>query len=171
MRVTDSEHIRLLVCRDCKTIEPLADYTGDPEHDHLLNYLVAPHRTEGAEHIGTLALVKISDWNDPRIQREISKELVKSFGGETGLGSDFYNTRDTFREDAMSCWGQHLRTPDCSDYKSDAKRLTPGTAQARKEAGMSSYRSEHDRYLCEFCAVHSLVMTKKYDDEMKKGNL
>jgi hypothetical protein len=169
--MSEPERIRLLVCRDCKTIEPLPDYTGDPEHDHLLNYLVKPHRTNGVEHIGQLANVKASDWNDPRIQSEISKELGQGLGKETGLGSDFYNTRDTFRDDAMSCWRQHQRTPDCSDYKSDSKRLTPGTAEARKEAGMAAYRSEHDRWLCEFCPVHSMVETKKYNDEMKKGNL
>lgn len=169
--MTDPEHIRLLVCRDCKTIEPLPDYTGDPEHDYLLNYLVAPHRTNGEEHIGMLARVETSDWNDPRIQREISGRLVTDFGGETGLGSEFYNTRDTFRDDAMSCFKQHQRNPDCSDYKSDSKRLTPGTAEARKEAGMSAYRSEHDRYLCEFCPVHSMVQTKAYNDAMKKGKL
>jgi hypothetical protein len=169
--VTEPEHIRLLVCRDCKTIEPLPDYTGDPEHDHLLNYLVKPHRTNGEEHIGMLARVETTDWNDPRIQREISKKLVTEFGGETGLGSDFYNTRDTFREDAMSCFRQHHRNPDCNDYKSDAKRLTPNTAQERKEAGLGPYHSEHDRWLCDYCPVHSMVMTKKYDDAMKKGKL
>lgn len=167
-RVTDTEHIRLLVCKDCKTIEPLPDYSGDPAHDVLLDYLVQPHRTNGVEHIGMLARVETSDWNDPRIQREISGRLVTEFGGETGLGSDFYNTRDTFREDAMSCWRQHQRNPDCSDYKSDAKRLTPDTAAARKEAGMPAYHTKDDRYLCEFCPVHSLVEQKAYDDAMKK---
>lgn len=169
--MTDTEHIRLLVCKNCKTIEPLPDYTGDPEHDHLLNYLVQPHRTNGEEHIGQLATVQADQWNNPVIQREIRKKLVAEFGGETGLGSEFYNTRDTFREDAMSCWKQHQRNPDCNDYKSDQKRLTPGTAEARREAGMSAYRSQHDRYLCEFCPVHSLVQTKAYNDAMKKGDL
>lgn len=168
--MSEPEHIRLLVCRECKTIEPLPDYVGDPAHDYMLDYLVKPHRTDGQEHIGQLARVAASDWNDVRIQQEISKKLVSEFGGETGLGSDFYNTRDTFREDAMSCWRQHNRNPDCGDYKSDKKRLTPGTADARREAGMPTYRSQHDRYLCEFCPVHSMVETKAYNDQMKKGN-
>jgi hypothetical protein len=164
----ETEQVRLLICRDCKTIEPLPDYSGDVEHDYLLDYLVKQHRTNEVEHIGMLARVASSDWNNPAAQAEISKRLVKDFGGETGLGSDFYNTRDTLREDAMSCWGQHLRTPDCNDYKSDAKRLTPGTAQARKEAGMPAFRTKDDRYLCEFCPVHSMVETKRYNDEMKR---
>lgn len=167
--MSEPEHIRLLICRDCKTIEPLPDYIGSPDHDTMLDYLIRPHRTDGLEHIGTLARVVASDWNDVNIQREISKKLVADFGGETGLGSDFYNTRDTFREDAMSCWGQHLRTSDCGDYKSDAKRLTPNTAQARKEAGMPAYHTKDDRYLCEFCPVHSMVTQKAYNDAMKRG--
>lgn len=169
--MTDTEHIRLLVCRDCKTIEPLPDYDGDVEHDAMLNYLVEPHRTNGLEHIGMLARVEVSDWNDVQKQREITQQLVAKFGGETGLGHEFYNTRDTFRDDAMTCWRQHNRNPDCSDYHSDGKRLTPGTAQARKEAGLGPYRAKHDRYLCDFCPVQSMVEQKHYDDQMKKGNL
>lgn len=169
--MTETEHIRILVCKDCKTIEPLPDYEGDPEHDLLLYYLVKPHCTNGLEHIGMLARVERKDWDDPRIQREIATRLVAKFGGETGLGSDFYNTRDTFRDDAMSCFKQHHRNPDCNDYHSDAKRLTPGTAAARKEAGLGPYRTSHDRYLCDFCPVSSMVEQKYYDDQMKKGNL
>jgi hypothetical protein len=166
-----TEHIRLLLCRDCKTIEPLPDYTGDPEHDSMLSYLVKPHRTNGLEHIGMLARVEKSDWDNHPVQMEIAKKLVAQFGGETGLGSEFYNTRDTFREDAMTCFRQHHRNPDCNDYHSDAKRLTPGTAQARKEAGLGPYRSDQDRYLCDFCPVHSMVEQKYYDDQFKKGKL
>lgn len=169
--MTDPEQIRLLICRDCKTIEPLPDFNGEVERDFMLDYLVKPHRTNGLEHIGMLARVEESDWSDPLKQAEITKQLIAKFGGETGLGSDFYNARDTFREDAMSCFKQHLRNPDCGDYKSDAKRLTPNTAEARREAGMSAYRSNDDRYLCEFCPVHSMVQTKAHDDAAKKGKL
>lgn len=169
--MTDTEHTRLLICRDCKTIEPLADYTGEPEHDVMLDYLAGKHRTNGVEHIGVLARVETADWNDARKQQGIAKELATALSdGETGLGSEFYNTRDTFLDDAMSCFRQHQRNPDCSDYKSDAKRIMPATAQDRKSEGMGSYRGA-TRWLCEHCPVHSMVTTKAYNDAMKKGKL
>jgi len=149
----------------------MPDFDGAVEQDFMLDYLVKPHRTNGLEHIGMLARVEVSDWNDVQKQAEITKQLIAKFDGETGLGHEFYNTRDTFRDDAMTCFREHHRNPDCNDYKTDAKRLTPGTAQARKEAGMAPYRTKHDRYLCDFCPVQSMVETKYYDEQMKKGKL
>ena len=166
--MTESEHIRLLVCRDCKTIEPLPDYDGAVEHDHMLNYLVKPHRTNGLEHIGMLARVEASEWNNPRVQAEIAKQLVNEFGGETGLGSEFYNTRDTFKDDAMTCFKQHQRNPDCSDYRADFRKLTPGTNADRKREGMDKYHGP-TRWLCDYCPVNSLVEQKMFDDALKKG--
>lgn len=165
--MTDTEHLRLLICKDCKTIEPLPDFDGVGA-DHLLEYLVAPHRTNGLEHIGMLARVEANDWNNFDKQREIVNQLTAKFGGETGLGQEFYDTRDTFKYDALMCFKQHNRNPDCNDYHSDAKRLTPDTADARREAGLDPYRSQRDRYLCDFCPVQSMVEQKYYDNKLKK---
>jgi len=40
---TDEAQIRLLVCRDCKSIEELPDYEGRPSDDLLLNISVEKH--------------------------------------------------------------------------------------------------------------------------------
>lgn len=153
-----SNQIRLLVCQQCKTIEELPDYEGPAEHDYLLAYRVEPHQTNGLEHIGLLFKVNEVDWEVPHKREEIQKQIsAKLAGGETGLGHEFYDLKNTFQEDALACYNQHLRNPACSDYKDESKRLTPGTAAERKAAGLPEYRSPRDRYLCEFCPVHSLV--------------
>jgi hypothetical protein len=156
-----TEKVRLLACSECKTIEALPDFDGHPSQDHLLNALVSKHETSGRRHVGRLFDVEASRWDDENVRTEVSREIAKvmSGKGETGLGTPFYTARDTFREDAMACWKKHLRAPNCNDYKDDSKRLTPGTSAERKAAGLPEYNHANDRYLCEFCPVHSLVVT------------
>ena len=151
--------IRLLACGQCKTIEDLPDYEGPVEQDHLLSHLVDRHQTNGHPHFpALLSKVEESDWSDENRKSEIAKQIsAKLDGGETGLGSAYYNVKSTFQADALQCFAQHNRNPACSDYKSDKKRLTPGTAAERKAAGLPEYRSPKDRYLCDFCPVQSLV--------------
>jgi hypothetical protein len=158
------ENIRLLACKDCKTIEELPDYEGDPHEDHLLHHLTSKHRTDEHPHIGQLFDVEKDKWQDQQVQQQVMRQISDRFtGGETGLGSEYYDIKDTYTADALHCWGQHRRDPNCSDYKSDSKRLTPDTASERKQAGLPPYRSNKDRYLCEFCPVHSLVMAAAHD--------
>lgn len=166
-----AEQIRLLICRDCKTIESLPDFEGPNEQDHLLSVLTKKHRSGGIEHLGMLARVDTTDWDSPRIREEIIKRLAAGADGETGLGAEFYATRDTFQEDALLCFAAHHRNPDCSDYKSDGKRLTPNTVAERKEAGMPAFHTAKDRYLCEHCPVHAVVQQKENDRRMRRGEL
>jgi hypothetical protein len=157
-----SEKIRLLACGECKTIEELPDFEGHPSQDHLLNALVSKHESNGRRHQpALLADVEKVKWDDANVRTEVAKQLAQRLSGkgETGLGTPFYTTRDTFRDDAMACWKKHLRNPACNDYKNDDKRLTPGTSAERKAAGLPEYSHANDRYLCEFCPVHSLVVT------------
>lgn len=150
--------IRLLACQQCCTIEELPDFEGPAEHDHLLNNLVERHQTNGVKHIGGLFKIPADKWADSNVQRDVGKQIAdKMSGGETGLGSSFYDLKNTFQADAMQCWKQHQRNPACSDYRSDSKRLTPGTKAERKAAGLPEYRSNKDVYLCDFCPVQSLV--------------
>ena len=150
--------IRLLACQQCKTIEELPDFEGPAEHDHLLNHSVQRHVTNGTPHIGQLFRVTEKDWANEDAKNEIAKRIAaKLEGGETGLGSPFYDLKNTYQADALACFKAHLRNPACSDYRSDSKRLTPGTAAERKAAGLPEYRSPQDRYLCDFCPVQSLV--------------
>lgn len=168
---TEGPEIRLLACTNCKTVEVLDDYTGPQEradeYDVVLNLALEKHKdgVERIPHIGQVFRVKLQDWNHQDKQGQILQQVLSSLDpeAETGLGSVAYSIRDNFRADAMSCWEQHLRTPSCSDYKSDAKRLVPDTSAERKELGMGK-ASEYDRnnpaltrFLCEYCPVHSLV--------------
>jgi hypothetical protein len=161
--------IRLLLCGQCKTIEPLDDYTGPleraEEFDVILNAAVARHQ-DGVERIphapAQMFRVRESAWNNPEAQQQIRAQLVARFDpdAETGLGAEAYALRDNFRADAMTCWAQHNRTPACSDYKSDAKQIVPQTQHERKEAGLKKFDRANPstkRYLCEYCPVHSLV--------------
>lgn len=153
-----SAQVRLLACSVCKTIEELPDFEGRAEEDHLLARLIERHGPEENRHIGQLFKVEQAQWEDQRVKAQIARQIAdKLSGGETGLGSEYYDLKNTFAEDAMACFSVHLRNPDCNDYKSDSKRLTPGTAADRKEAGLPEYRTWKDHYLCEHCPVHSLV--------------
>lgn len=164
--------IRLLACGKCKTIEVLDDYTGPQrlaeKYDVVLNIAVEKHQ-DGVERIphapAALVRVKKSDWDNPAVQEQVRSQIMASFGdGETGLGSEAYAIRDNFLADAMDCFGKHLRNPECPDYRSDSKRLVPGTDSERREVGMAK-ASEYDRnnpaltkYLCDYCPVHSMVL-------------
>lgn len=149
---------RLLACQQCKTIEELPDFDGPPEHDHLLAHSVQRHQTNGVQHVGLLSKVDSERWKDTNVRKEVSRQIASRLaGGETGLGSPYYDLKNTYQTDALDCFKAHLRNPNCSDYHSDAKRLTPGTAAERKAAGLPEYHSPKDRYLCDFCPVQSLV--------------
>ncbi|WP_344585669.1 hypothetical protein [Nonomuraea roseoviolacea] len=100
--------------------------------------------------------VKQTDWNDTRKRLDIIERLKEETGD--GLGDEFYAVKETFKEDAMTCWKQHNRTKNCDEFKSDRKRLMPDTTAERKSAGFAPMQS--NRFLCEFCPCGSLVMQR-----------
>jgi hypothetical protein len=157
-----SDNIRLLVCGHCKSIEMLPDYEGPVERDFLLDNLVRRHQfADGRPHgPATLGKVAQTDWDNPEAQKAIVKQLQETLlGGETGLGTPFYETRDTFKADAFQCWQQHNRTKNCTDYKSDSKLLTPNTEAERRAAGLPPLeRGPMDMYLCHFCPFHQVAL-------------
>ena len=153
--------IRLLVCRTCKTIDELPDYDGRPSDDLLLNLTVEKHQRPIA-HEGLLFKLPLKYWVVPKVQEEIVKQISGGASGLDAFGTNFYATRMTFAEDAMTCWAQHNRTTDCGDYKSDKKQLKPDTAKERKEAGLDKPGTTGPKiYLCDFCPVKSGVVQKK----------
>ncbi|MCC3766005.1 hypothetical protein [Streptomyces sp. UNOC14_S4] len=165
------ENIRLLMCHNCRTIEELPDHDGHPREDHLLDNLVNRHEfPDGAKHRGQLLKVPKAYWEKAHYKDEIIKKINHNLakGGSDGLGGDFYNTKATFQDDAMACWKRHNRSLDCSDWKSDKVRLTPGTAKERKVAGLPKYRSPKDRYLCDFCPVANAVRKAHFDKTAPK---
>ncbi len=152
---TDGPEVRLLVCSKCKTIEVLDDYTGPPERaedlDVVLNTTLEKHKdgVERIPHIGQIFRVRQSSW-------------VLMLTAPAAYDA----IMDNFKADALKCWEQHMRTPACSDYKSDAKQIVPDTAQDRKEAGVGKFDRHNPsskRYLCEYCPVHSLVQQAQRD--------
>lgn len=167
-RVVDSDdaRMRILVCFDCDSVDPLPLYDGPPEHDEYLTARIGNHRTPGGTpHRGRLFTVSEKSWNNPSYRAEILKEIDKARGGgDTGLGTRFYDVRSTFQEDAMTCWRvKHNRTENCEDYKSDKMRLVPDTKEERKDLGMET-RARHipgGTYLCMFCPYASIVMERQ----------
>lgn len=153
-----AEIIRLLRCDDCYTVEPVPDYDGPPERDDVLAHLIKTKHTEpsGTPHRGKLLRLEKRHWDSPDLRQAVIAR-IREESGHTGLDPHFYAVRDTFAEDALHCWQAHHRNPACNDYKSERKRLTPDTAQERKDAGMGKFRTALSRYLCEFCPVHTLV--------------
>jgi hypothetical protein len=159
--------IRILVCRTCKSIDEMPDYEGNPADDVMLNLTVGLHQ-KPQPHIGLLFKFPVKYWVVPKVREEIIKQI---HGGSEGLdvfGTNFYSTRMTFAEDAMTCWSQHNRPKeDCGDYKSERKLLKPDTAAERKDAGLDRPGTSGPKvYLCDFCPVKSHVQKKAFT---KKG--
>ncbi|MEU5425122.1 hypothetical protein AB0H73_05875 [Streptomyces olivoreticuli] len=165
------ENVRLLLCANCKSIDELPDHEGSPREDFLLDNLVNRHVfPDGSKHFGQLMKLPKKHWEKSTYKDEIVAKINETLakGGSDGLGTEFYNTKATFQDDAMSCWKRHHRNLDCSDWKSNKARLTPGTAKARKAAGLPKYRSPKDRYLCDFCPVANAVRQKHFDKTAQK---
>ena len=153
--------IRILVCRNCKTIEELPDYDGDPATDTLLNILVSKHQ-KPVEHVGLLLKFPFKYWAVPKIQEEIIKQIRGGSEGLDAFQTNFYATKNQFAEDAMSCFRDHNRPKgQCADYKSDKKLLKPDTDAERKDAGLDKAGKTGPKvYLCDFCPVKSYNMTQ-----------
>jgi hypothetical protein len=151
--------IRVLVCRNCKTIEELPDYEGDPAMDTLLNILVSKHQ-KPVEHIGLLMKFPLKYWVVPKIQDEIVKQIRGGSEGLDAFQTNFYATRNQFAEDSMRCFSDHNRPKgQCPDYKSDKKLLKPDTNAERKDAGLEKAGVTGPKvYLCDFCPVKSYNM-------------
>lgn len=161
----EDERIRLLICYVCNTIEPLPWFDGPVEHDDTLHARLAGHRTaEGHPHRGNMLTVSEKSWDDPNRKDVIVKQLSEQRGsGDVGLGNKLYDLRSTFSEDAMTCWRvKHNRTENCEKYRADEMRLLADTREERKELGLSTRQKDRPAgtYLCNFCPVHSIVMTR-----------
>jgi hypothetical protein len=164
---------QLLVCGDCHTIEHVPAFYGPPEYNMPLRARLANHSVELADGISThpLAITTVNAklWAE---NEDFRKYITKAISaatktGDVGLGDANYDLKSTFQEDAMACWrGEHNRTQNCEDYRSDKKRLVPPTRGERKELGMET-RSKHipsNTWLCNYCPYHSIV-----EDRVRKA--
>ncbi len=157
-----SDNVRLLVCFDedvhstARTIEEVPPYEGDPEHDVDLEHILASRHTypDGRRHVGQLLSVERKHWENKDTRKQVIERIHES-RGHTGFDKSFYDVKDNLAEDAAVCWQRHGRTKACIDYKSDAKRLSAGTEQARKDLGLAPLQS--NRFLCDHCVVDTVV--------------
>lgn len=176
--------MRLLLCLDCKSVEPLPDYDGPPENDSALEHLLAPHRR--ADHRGTLANVADEEWDDPVIRGRIL-EVIKERtpGGKspwgTGLGTDVYAVKDTLHDEAMRCFNAHNRPKGtCIDWQDRSKRLgnqllTEEEKREKRDADIPKmplsrgvlpiFNKKSDQFLCSWCPVASTVQEKKFEKQ------
>ncbi len=151
-------HLRVLHCRTCGSLEELPDWEGRPEDDDLLNILVGKH---GASHEGQLYRVPIGFWIQDEYKRKIIDQLKGGSKGLAAFDEGFYDTRNTFQEDAMKCYDLHLRPKGaCSDWHSERKKLVPDTKADRKDAGLADRPVGPTTYLCSFCPVRSFMERK-----------
>jgi hypothetical protein len=156
------KRVRLFVCRTEQSIQeiPFYPFNAPPEHDDTRNYLLQLH----AGHVVDWGDVLESQWNNPQLRVQITKEIVqqmKAPGEAEGLGAEFYSIKATFKEDAFQCWRRHNRTTDCGDWHADNKRLFIDTREDRKEIGLSVKTSDRpNTYLCDFCPVASIRQSK-----------
>jgi len=152
------EHIRVLLCHACKTLESMPDYKGNPDQDDVLTFMVSRHAQKHPTQMnsGQLMRVETKDWESPTTRSAI-EQAIRESAGHTGFDTDYYQARDTLKEDAMTCWKKHARTVDCGDYRSRKMLLQPDTKAERKAEGLPEYRST--TYVCDACPVHTLVVT------------
>jgi hypothetical protein len=168
---------RLLVCRECQTIEELPLYDGPPQleaHDPVLDNVVRRHvQKHGDLSPEAAALLVASEapcncgekktfdvagrlTSPVRVRGNHTfweghkDDILKGLGERwTGFHPEFYASKDTFKEDAMRCFNLHRRPQgaSCIDWQADNRRLTPHDWKGRNV------------YLCDFCPVASSVKT------------
>lgn len=153
------DNIRVLQCLTCRTLEELPDYEGPREHDVLLETLSSRHRFDsGTPHLGHLHRIEAKHWNSPSTKRAIIAQINEK-SGHTGLDPAYYDAKNTFQLDAITCWKKHNKPAFCSDYKRDDKEIKPDTRAERKAEGLGKYEAHGNarRFVCEFCVCHSYV--------------
>ena len=155
--------IRLFVCvKPCKGVWaiPWSPMNAPREYDDTLNYRFSEH----PNHVTMWGDIPEAQWNNKALRPQILAKLKDEAGGEL-LDSEFFDTKDTFSEDAFRCWKAHNRTTNCGDYRSDKKRLVPPTQGLRKEIGGGlAKKSPVSTYLCNFCPYQSIVMQRVRSD-------
>lgn len=163
-----SDKIRLLICKTCGTAQELPWYDEDPKHDTWLISAVENHPKfgDGRAHIaaGLFNINVKALWDTPQQRKTTLEDLYKQLeipGTGEGMGQSFYDLKETYLEDAMTCWKGFNRTTDPGhcDYRKPNKILLPDTSAERKELGLSP-KDRPNTYLCDFCPVQSIVSQK-----------
>jgi hypothetical protein len=152
-------HMRVLFCDTCRTIEELPDWEGHPDDDPYLPAVAGRH---GPSHTGPgLFRLPIGLW----LMEDSKKSIIEQVkGGGKGLAQfdpSFYDTQNTFKEDAAKCYSLHLRPVGaCPDWQSKRKELLPDTKAERKDAGVSLRPTGPKVWLCSYCVVRNFYERK-----------
>jgi hypothetical protein len=160
--------VRVLQCFDCKSVEVIPDYPplANPDHDVHLHYADEPHggHTE-TPHTRALHRVPSVVWDDLKMRRGVVKDM---WATTSGFKPEYYDVKDTFKDDAAKCFTAHQRHVPCLDYMDSSKRIQPPTRSAREPLAKDMPRSfggDRDaiamggptHYLCFFCPVQATV--------------
>ena len=166
----ENEYILLLICKTCKSIEEIpylktGKYLGDGKYDQTDNPFLAesnaPHERKGC--YGMLTDINFVYWMTPKIKETFTGGKNMASGLDV-FGTGFYDLKDNFSADAMSCWKVHNSPKgQCSDYKVDRKLLSAGTEQERKTEGLG--KSNIKVYLCDFCPVKMYNQRQAYKEK------
>lgn len=162
--VEKQHRIRILMCRDCRTMQTVDYFDGDPDNDLPLKAAIEPHRfPNGEQHVADgLAVVDKRLWDDSTWREAIVAQLNER--SASGLGEEYYSFVDTFKDDALKCYSKHGRPEKCHEFHADKKKLSPGTNKARKKAGLGKFSPVKDRYLCDFCPQKAVYDAAQMDN-------
>jgi hypothetical protein len=163
-------HMRVLKCIKCRSIEEVPDYEGPEggentqEFDLSLKFFTDQHVNKGCKRDDFVTVrFPTRFWIIPKVKESIIAQFNEGAQGLDVFGTHFYDTKNNFQADAMNCWmKEHNQTEDCGDYKSDKKRLKPGTSVERMQLGMEKESTGPKVYLCDYCPYKSLVQKKAF---------
>lgn len=163
---TTETKIRLLRCDVCRSLEEIPDFDGPPDYDVILQVTLSRHKhPSGEPHVGRLIDVPEKAWNIPPLREALLRQIHEGSRGLNEFDPAYYDVQDTFREDALLCYSQHLRPKEgCPDWHADNKRLMPDTKGDRKELGLSP-KGMPVIFLCSFCPVRSYMERKSNEEQ------
>lgn len=167
-------HMRLLKCIKCRSIEEVPDYDGPEggentmEFDLTQKFFTDQHVRKGCARDDFITIkFPTRFWIIPKVKEGIVAQLKDGAQGLDVFGTSFYDTKNNFTADAMTCWiKEHNQKTDCEDYKHDKKLLKPDTSAERLAAGLEKESRGPKVYLCDYCPVKSKVQEKAFK---KKG--
>lgn len=154
--------LRVLQCFECKTMEELPDFEGNPADDVTLHYLDQKHGGSSQQpHHRTLLRVEQRVWEDRNAKKQI---VEQAWTAEKGFKPSYYDIKDTLKEDAVNCHRAHQRQVPCIDWHDSTKKLTSPTSRDRAKLAAElprSFGGDRDaiakgapvQYLCDFCPV------------------
>lgn len=146
---------RLLICRNCGTMNRMRDYDGDPNLDMELREVIDRHIGQAQDkrpesHLAHLMRIDDDDVLRLDVESEVQKQMQEA-------GVFIRETRDDLKVEALKCFSRHNRPKGaCPDWRDTSKIIGRKTGVA----------PEDRQYLCDFCPVKEFYVHK---DRVAKG--